>query len=80
MAEALYEEGVAMLREGALPQAALMLVALGYLARDAGDLSRARARFVEPLDCATFLGHRQAIGAALEGIGSLVLADTTARG
>jgi non-specific serine/threonine protein kinase len=74
-ARRLYEEALGALREiGAMPQSALLLVALGHLALEDRDVTQARARFGEGLDLATVLGYRESLVAALEGVAALHMA------
>ena len=80
-AEELYEKSIAVLQEaGALPHAVHMtLVALGHVAVDRQDMKRAGMRFAEALNSSAALGHHLALGAAMEGIGLLLLKNTAAR-
>jgi hypothetical protein len=74
-AHRLFEEALAILREqSAQPRdVALLLVALGDLAREGGDPAQARARLGDALDQATVLGNRTPLIATLEAIGVLAI-------
>jgi DNA-binding CsgD family transcriptional regulator len=79
-ARRLYEDALrAMHRGSGIPQAVITHAALGWVALEERDRSRAHAAFTESVALGARLGHREALVAALEGAAGFLSTEPSGR-